>query len=164
MPAQDIMQKRIAFVVGHENWGKSRTLSGLKEICESRGRRLIIRDTEFLVRSMSNDDKPDSYIDFMNSTSRPAIIAALCPKFKKLKNYEDSRKSIDETLQFLRQRGYHLFFWVIEHQWAGTGRITQEEIEELRRNGVVEVFEGRNVESKSRARRFRAFVSDVVLA
>jgi hypothetical protein len=124
----------------------------------------MIRDTEFLVRSMSNDDKPDSYIGFTNSTARPAIIAALCPKFKKLKNYEDSRKSIDQTLQCLRRRGYLLFFWVIEHQWAGTGRMTQEEIVELHRIGIVEVFEGRNVESKSRARRLRAFVSDVVLA
>jgi hypothetical protein len=113
---------------------------------------------------MSNDDWPESYHDFMNSTRRPYLIAALCPKFKKLRRDDDPRKEIDATLQALQERGYRLYFWVIERKWGDQASVVgRDELSELRRYGTVEVFAGQDVESDQRARRFRSFVSDVVL-
>jgi hypothetical protein len=50
------MQPKIVFVVGHERWGKSKTLRSLTNGNIHR-RRIIISGTEFYVRRMSNDDK-----------------------------------------------------------------------------------------------------------
>jgi len=129
---------------------------------------VTIKDTVFFVRSMSNDDLPASFNRFISrlfsTAPKPAVIAALCPKFKKLQNFDQSDGAIDETLQSLRQGGYDIFFWVIEQAWEGTRKVSQKEIAELRHYGHVEVFEGNRQEYKSRARRLRTFVSDVVLA
>ncbi len=72
---------KIAFVVGHANWGKSKTLSALTN-GNYRLRRTTIAEDEFFIRRMSNDDQPKGYIKFMLSLDpalRPYLIAALCP-------------------------------------------------------------------------------------
>jgi hypothetical protein len=117
---------------------------------------------------MSNDDrpqaKPDSYFEFMDSTTlKAAIIAALCPNFESLRNFTRPDRAIDDALRSLQQRGYTLFFWVIEHAWKGDRRITADEIKQMRRYGAVEVFD-RKVEATLRAKQLRAFISNVVLA
>jgi hypothetical protein len=158
------MQKRIAFIVGHENFGKSQTIRALKEMCGSRGRRIIIKNTEFLTRDASNDDRPRPYIKYMGKTRRTFIVATLCPKFKALRTNSPD-KAIDKTLQSLRQRGYELFFWVIKHQWeaAGSNQVSRDEIKELGRYGTVRTLVDRNIDSKTRARRFRAFIEATAL-
>jgi hypothetical protein len=160
------MKEKVAvFVVGHEHWGKSRTLRELDQICDRQGRRITISSVEFFVRKTSNDDYPKRYQDFIGSISRPRFIAALCPKFRKLKHYgEDPQKVIDGTLQELRRRGYRLFFWVIEHKWnSPTEVVTHDEISELRNYGTVEVLTTVGMEAGQRARRFRRFLINVVL-
>jgi hypothetical protein len=74
---------KIAFVVGHKNWGKSQTLRSPTR-GNYRQRLATIGDVEFFVRRMSNDDVPDSFIKKMLSVDPahwPFIIAALCPDF-----------------------------------------------------------------------------------
>lgn len=156
-------EKVAAFVVGHEHWGKSWTLRELDQICRRRGRRITISGVEFLVRKTSNDDYPKRYNKFIDSISRPCLIAALCPKFRKLRNYDDSRKIADQNLQTLRRRGYRLFFWVIKHRWNSAGVVTRDEISELGNYGTVEVLAIANMEARRRAREFRRFVTNVVL-
>lgn len=157
--------KRLVFVVGHEDWGKSRTLRALIDVCHGQGKRINIDGTELFVRMMSNDDKPKPYHEFMRSLSKPYVIAALCPKFRSLRNYDDSAKAVDSTFEILQQHGYKFYFWVIEHKWQEEEMvITREELSELRRYGTVEVFERRGVESIQRARQLRSYVSNVVLA
>jgi len=154
------MTKRIFFVVGHENYGKSYTLRSLLDMCERRGWRVIIRETEIMIRRMSNDDQPKPFIKFMKRTSRTVIIAALCPKFERLGNSEDNPdKYVDETLRSLKKRGYDFHFWVLQHQWGEPYSVTPSEIGELKRNGHVEVLNGRNIEAKTRAKRLRAYIS-----
>lgn len=158
------MQKRIAFIVGHENFGKSQTIRALKEMCGSHGRCVIIKDTEFLTRDASNDDRPRPYFEYMGKTRRTFIIATLCPKFKAL-GTDRPAKAIDKMLQSLRKRGYELFFWVIKHQWgaAGSDTVGRDEIRELGRYGAVGVLDGRNVDSRTRAKEFRSFIEGTAL-
>jgi len=156
-------EKLVAFVVGHEKWGKSYTLRALHAICGEGANRVTIGKTEFLVRRSSNDDirqkKPDSYINFMYSVSSPYVIAALCPKFKKLRNYNHPKKVTDGILRGLRRKGYRLVFWVIKYRWGNSDKyVSRKEISELRRYGRVKVFEKVDAKNQARAKSFRAFV------
>ncbi len=164
----NMQEKRVAFVVGHENWGKSYTLRALFDICGRRGNCVTIDGIEFFVRKTSNDDivkHPRSYIEFMNRLSKPYVIAALCPKFKTFAKPDNDLKLADDILQALRRKGYRLFFWVIEHKWdRPTEVINQNEISELRRHGGVGIFTGVNHEAQIRAAAFREFVSNIALA
>ena len=158
-------QPVVAFVVGHENWGKSHTLFALKRICGSRRTQwyVTISGVRFRVRSQSNDDRPIPYVSFMQSFSGRYLVAALCPKFLKLKNYADPDEPIERVLKGLRRRRYRLAFWVIKHRWSNPARfISTEEISELRRYGKVGVFEGIRQPDRLMATRFRAFILRVL--
>jgi hypothetical protein len=155
------MEKHIAFIVGHANFGKSYTVRALKELCGSGGRRVMICDTEFLTRDMSNDDLHCKFVEFMASTHRPSIVATLCPKFDPSKY---PQATIGKTLQSLRKKGYALHFWVIKHQWEnmGDGMISVDEIDHLKSYGDVKVCKTRDLDSRRRAEQFQAFVSGVL--
>jgi hypothetical protein len=149
---------KIAFVVGHKQWGKSQTLSSLTND-NFRLRRTTIAGVEFFIRRMSNDDQPKGYIKFMKSLDpalRPYLIAALCPQF------DDPEAATNSVLTTLAER-YQLFFWVIEHQYGTTEVVSAKEIQGLRNFGTVEVFSP-TVEAPVRAKKFKQFVSNVVLA
>lgn len=150
---------RIAFVVGHANWGKSSTLRSLTG-GEYRQRRIEVRGTEFQIRRMSNDDRPDSFVAWINSIDPAAVpnaIATLCP------NFQNEAVPLDPLLENIRQRGYRLHFWVIEHQFGTSRTVSNQEITSLRKFGIVEVF-SKIVESEIRAIRLKTFIERIVLA
>jgi len=161
-----MQQKRVSFVVGHEHWGKSRTLRALTN-GDSYQRKITIGGVEFYVRRTSNDDFPERYVEFMNSrdpNTMPNLIASLCPKFEKLNNYDNTLKIADAVLRALRGKGYQLFFWVIEHRWGNPASVvTENEISELYRYGPVQVFSEIDAKDSVRAAELRTFVADVVL-
>ena len=149
---------KIAFVVGHSDWGKSKTLRAL-----TNGnywiKRTKINGVEFFVRRMSNDDLPDSFIRKMKSMNPavwPHIIAALCP------NFDDAKVSTRSILSDLRGKGYQLFFWVIQCQHGTDEVVSPGELALLRQFGKVEVFADRS-EAEVRAKRFASFIKNVVL-
>ena len=145
---------KVFFVVGHSNWGKSKTLRALTN-GNHRVRRTSISGIEYFIRRMSNDDLPESFIKRM-TTFRPAIwpniIAALCP------NFDDPEKQTAEVLKSLQDKGYKLFFWVLQKQY-GTGTIIRPaELSRLRAFGKVELFR-EIAEADARSRKFKAFVA-----
>jgi hypothetical protein len=157
------MKQRIVFVVGHRKWGKSLTLQALIDLC-GKGRRASFGGTEFLVKIMSNDDKPKPYFKFMEATTKEFIVAALCPVFNGLAN-SNRADAIDGLLAALRAKGYRFYFWVIKHQqFSGEEEVSAKEISKLRRYGVVRLFERRKVDRILRAKALRRFISSVVLA
>jgi hypothetical protein len=154
---------KIVFVVGHSNWGKSRTLKSLTD--DSRYiTKLKIRDIEFFIRRMSNDDKPKhdpeptSFINFwerQNPAVRSHLIGTLCPRF-------DSPELIQhKILEQLQEKGYQLFFWVIRLGWNRPDTITPNEIGLLKGFGIVEEFD-QEAEAHRRAVHLRAFISNRV--
>ena len=150
---------KIAFVVGHSNWGKSQTLLALTG-GNYRKRRTEINDVEFFVRRMSNDDRPSSFIKRMKSIDPkvwPHVIAALCPNFD-----DEERVSTESILVGLRKKGYELFFWVIQHQYGTSKTVASNELTVLRRYGKMEVLAER-CEADVRAKEFKSFIEKVVL-
>lgn len=149
---------KIAFVVGHAHWGKSLTLRALTND-EYHVKKVRIDNVEFFIRRMSNDDRLAGYVDFMKSVSpanKPFLIAALCP------NFHDAEASTESILTSLGDKGYQLYFWVIEHQFGTVEVVTTQEIQHLRTFGTVEVYSARS-DAVIRSESFSKFVSSTVL-
>jgi hypothetical protein len=128
---------KIVFVVGHENWGKSKTLKSL-----TNGSRYIknysINNINWFIRRMSNDDYPDKYYDFMDNLdikTKSNVIAAFCPNFDEKRN----EKTV-EILNSLKNKGYDLYFWVIEHQFITKKKMDSSFINELKNFGEVKIY------------------------
>jgi hypothetical protein len=153
------MKPTIVFVVGHERWGKSHTLRFLTN-GEWHRRYVQIKDTEFYIRRMSNDDKPESYVKFMEALSpqkRAFLIAALCP------NFDRASAKTASILKSLKAKGYKLFFWVIQNQYGTNKKVKPEEISKLGAYGAVEVF-SKSAEAKQRAGALRSYIETNVIA
>ncbi|MDH2916567.1 MAG: alpha/beta hydrolase [Gallionella sp.] len=149
---------KIAFVVGHANWGKSKTLRALTND-NYRVNRIMIGGVDFFIRRMSNDDQAEGYLNFMNDVHpaiKPNLIAALCP------NFHEPEAATFSILTDLRSKGYQLFFWVIKHQFGTADAVTENQINRLSEFGMVEVF-SKQVEASARSKAFKQFVLDVVL-
>jgi len=152
------MPKGIAFVlVGHKNWGKSRTLKALAD-GSSHLQTLSIKSHDFFVRRMSNDDVPEKlpnrFTDFVKNlepNSCPYLIVTLCPSFI------DSLPKTKVVLQELVKK-YQLFFFVLRYKYGRDKEISDDEIERLKRFGEVKVFSTKNAEAEVRAKAFRAFI------
>jgi hypothetical protein len=148
---------RVAFVTGHANWGKSRTLRALTG--GNVHQQLIqIGDAEFFIRRMSNDDRPAEFYDFIREiqpSRRPELILAFCPDFQE----PMTRRCLDQ----LQRKRYRLFFWVMRQRFGNGQFVTPEEIAALCEYGHVEVFDSAQAQEHTRARALRAFIENIVL-
>lgn len=134
------------FVVGHENWGKSRTLKALTGHHQVRWH--AIDERLFFIRRMSNDDYPRDWAAAVRSldvSANPFVIFTVCPK-------AEAKKSLREL-----GRKYDLFFWVIRLRQNGGGEVTKDQVRMLKSLGTVEVFEG-CAQPRVRATAFLRFV------
>ena len=152
------------FVVGHRNWGKSKTLQALKKSIGSNKQNIDIKKTKFFIRIMSNDDRPNRFIEFLNKldpSQRPYLIATLCPNFDdRLMNTK--KPNTEKMLQQLR-KNYNLFFFVLVHRWhkKRDGRITESEIKKLKKFGEVKLYSAndkRDNANVTRAKEFRKYI------
>jgi hypothetical protein len=146
------MKKGKAFIlVGHENWGKSRTIYALTE--SNHVGWFTIHGTNFFIRRMSNDDKPDELLEFIRKTfpvRKPYIIITLCP------NFEKRWKNTTKIIGLLKEK-YDLYFLIIKKKFIDDNEITQQEIDNLSLQGIVEIIEER-INDRSRAERLKAFI------
>jgi len=140
-------------LVGHEDWGKSETLYHLVGGSRHKGW-ITINNLNVFVRHMSNDDIPDSFIDFINNISteiKPYIVVALCPNFK------DPEAKTDYILKTIIKKGYGLHFWVLRYKYGSNYGITAEEINELKKHGEVTVY-SEKTEAEVRTTAFREYL------
>jgi hypothetical protein len=150
----DMSNKKIVFVVGHENWGKSKTLKALTD--NSR----YVKNHElggliWFIRRMSNDDRPDSYYTFMDKLTTPYLIAAFCP------NFDDERSKITVALlEKLNDKGYKLYFWVLKNQFTSGLSMSSDYIEKLKKFGEVEVY-SKNSDSSIRATELKKYIEKI---
>ncbi len=153
------MSKGKAFVlVGHRNWGKSRTLKALAD-GSSHLQTLTIKSHDFFIRRMSNDDVPEKlpnrftdFVENLDSDLYPYLIVTLCP------NFTDALPKTKAVLQDLAKK-YQLFFFVLRYKYGRDKEVPDDEIERLKRFGEVKVFSTKNAEAEVRAKEFRAFIA-----
>ncbi len=143
-------------LVGHEDWGKSETLYHL--VGRSRNKGWIkINNIDVFVRHMSNDDIPESFIDFINKVTperKRNIVVALCP------NFSEPTARTEHVLRTLRQKHYDIHFWVLQFKYGTSYGITLTEIDNLRAYGQVEIYAGRD-EAEARARLFSEYLTGI---
>ncbi|MGE3642034.1 MAG: hypothetical protein AB7G28_26055 [Pirellulales bacterium] len=136
-------------VVGHKQWGKSRTLKSLTN--ESHQLRSIsIADRHVFIRRMSNDDRPSDFRNFVQElrpATREHAIMAFCPVFD---------KDADEILRDLKNR-YDIYAFVLRHSFDGERQISTVEIDALQEYATVEVFD-RKADCRERAGALRKFI------
>lgn len=146
------MKKGKAFIiVGHENWGKSRTLYSLTK-SHHKGW-FEIHGIWFFIRRMSNDDKPKELLTYVKNTvptTKPFIIITLCPSFKV------AWKNTTKILQILESK-YELFFLVIKKKYINSEEISEDEINNLKKYGIIEIIENK-IEDIKRAKRLQRFI------
>lgn len=146
--------KKIIFAVGHANWGKSLTLKLLTN--NNRYLRNYTLGTHnWFIRRMSNDDQPDGYYEFIRTLDpkiTPRVIAAFCP------NFDEERNNITAgLLDSLKDKGYELYFWVLEKQFNTNIPIEPSYIEKLKSFGEVWVY-SKHEEAKIRALDLKQFI------
>lgn len=144
------MERGKAFlVVGHRQWGKSRTLKALTDDSHH-ARFLSIAKRHLFVRRMSNDDKPSDYrrvVSELRPTRHEFVILGFCPVFD---------KDADEILGELKEH-YAIHSFVLRNSYDRARHISAQEIARLRAFGPVEVFD-HHAESADRADALRAFI------
>jgi hypothetical protein len=143
--------KKVVFVVGHENWGKSKTLKALTD--DSRYiKNYKLGAHEWFIRRMSNDDQPDGYYEFMDKLTKSYLIAAFCP------NFDEERYEITvDLLNELKNKGYELYFWVLKIQFTTGLEMSADYIEKLKNFGNVEVYSKKS-EASIRSSELRKFI------
>ncbi len=137
-------------VVGHKNWGKSRTLRSLTGE-NAHVQWVPIAGQRLFVRRMSNDDQPEGFDEFVCSldpAKKKNVIVAFCPVF------EDG--DAGALLRKLSE-GFNIFSFVIRHAFDGKREIDQVEIDALGRFGPVKCLEHRG-DAPLRARALRDFI------
>lgn len=151
--------------VGYSHWGKSATLEALEKQLSPfrrapRGKILKIRNRDFFMTRISNDDYPEEYVRILTGLrpfNQPYLILAFCPNL-----FDELRKRAREALQTLGRNGYSLYFWVLQtKQGMGIGqhqaRIDRRDIKALALFGTVRKFSGNGL-PWVRAEKFQAFV------
>lgn len=149
------MHGKAFFIVGHKNWGKSKTLKALS------GGRLLrcfsIDSKQFFFRRMSNDDRPDEFFqalrDLLKSPDKPLVIIALCPTF----NDPTKRQQLIKALRGF-SRGYRLFFFVLRFAYHGSRSIKDTELRNLEKFGTVKVLTQSKTGQGKRAQAFKSFI------
>ena len=151
------MKKGKAFVVvGHSHWGKSRTIRSLTGSTHIGW--FELDDLTIFIRRMSNDDKPDSLVDFLKKIDpglKPIIIIALCP------NFDDRNRKTKGILRLVGKK-YVPYFFVLRQRYSRrcgkTEEVTHKEIGTLRSIGRVKLVRGR-LPDYLRARALKEFMT-----
>jgi hypothetical protein len=148
--------KKAFIYVGHSNWGKSFTLRRLTNN-SSYVKTININNKWVWVRKMSNDDKPQELLDFVNSIPSnwyQNFILAYCP------THENVNNRIARRILNSLQQSCQLFFFVQERMFSDQSQIIPEpEISYLREIGNVQVLQGHSGDS-IRSARFLDFIRE----
>ena len=145
-------------LVGHSNWGKSKTLKALtNDIVQYRY--WDIADRTFFIRRMSNDDFSQDLKEFVENLSpdkQEFVLLTLCPDF------DEPLKYAKANLIKLSQK-YTLNFFVLQYAYDSDRSVSSTEIGKLKEYGSVEVFTSKNAEAVTRAKALRRFIESVVM-
>jgi hypothetical protein len=143
------MKGKAFLVVGHTRWGKSSTLKALTD--DRPVWYWKFQEKTFFVKRMSNDDGIDQWRDAVSPSrpeKHPLLVVAMCPN-------EDAV----ETLEGL-SCDYDLNFWVIRHQFAGNGVVTDDQLKPFLRLGTFEIFGDKRAEAEARGQALRTFIKN----
>jgi hypothetical protein len=143
------MAKGKAFLlVGHQNWGKSKTLTALTGGSHY-VRKITIKGVEFFIRRTSNSDSEPSYLTFIKNVTAPNLIISFSSNF-------------GNTAQILSilQSKYDLYFFVLECQYNNPAiSIPGTEISQLKPHAAPpNIYSPKQSPAPTRAAAFRAYI------
>jgi hypothetical protein len=125
--------KKVFLLVGHENFGKSRTLIELTGSNNSKYEYEIVQGLCFWLSRKSNDDLGKNLLDKVKDyieNGAEYMLLAFCPFFSENEN-DDSRYT-RQILNTLRKTGYEIYAFILKDSWDGAQHIENDEINILR--------------------------------
>jgi hypothetical protein len=128
--------RKAFLLVGHENFGKSKTLV---ELTESRNsQHIYIEKKYFALKRKSNDDIGENLLKYVKDVLKNKyceyLLLCFCPDFK------DSKKYSVQILETLKNE-CELYFFVLMKQFRGNKVVSPNEIKELKKYGKVFQYE-----------------------
>ena len=146
-------------VVGHSDWGKSKTLKALTG-GNIHKVRVNIKGYDICIKRMSNDDEPEkekllNYLQEIDPNIKPIILITLCPDF------DDSSKKTNKILKLLSNKYNNIFFWVLKRKYGSIEEVSNDEIQMLKSFGKVSVFSDK-AEASDRALELERFIKSVL--
>jgi hypothetical protein len=171
---------RIAvLLVGHANFGKSRTLVKLSGSKNSRSiyianKRFALQrksngdlnNYEFILQRKSNGDigyvfkeKVDEYIH----QNIEYLLLTFCPDFDDMYNYSEA------VLKLLKENNYKIYSFVLKQKFNGNGSVKKSEIRKLEEYcaGIGDckgVRECDATDEDERAKELKGYIEDIILA
>jgi hypothetical protein len=154
------MKKGKAFlVVGHANWGKSRTLKYLTG-GNVHVRNFPIGGNRFLIRRMSNDDYSENFSDYvinLNQEHDQYIIITFCP------NIDDRKNETIKLLKILSSK-YDLYAFVLKYQYNSENTVADESINLLKNYcNLINIFEMKHADANHRASSLYDFIKNTLI-
>ena len=149
------MSKGTAFlVIGHANWGKSKTLKALTE-GNVHIKHKMFKEKIFFIRRMSNDDLSEKYKIFtlaLDQKYDENIIVSFCPNI-------DNR--IKDTIFILKnlESKYELHSFILKHQYGSNSIISSDEIDLVNTYSKdILIYTKVNAESEERAQALKKYI------
>lgn len=141
----------VVLVVGHRQWGKSRTIGA---VSAKRGW-VTLTGRRFFVRRMSNDDQPKGYEAFISALTpakKPLVLMAYCPE--------------SGPPRFLRALAakYKVCAFVLDHAFSGSRTISPAEIATLTQYATVSRFSSPRRPAPERAEALGRFIKRCLAA
>jgi hypothetical protein len=139
--------KKAFLLVGHENFGKSRTLV---ELTKSRNsQHTLIENKYFALKRKSNDDIGKELLNYVKgilaNKDCEYLLLCFCP------NFIDSKKCSEKILETLKKE-CQLYSFVLVKQFGTDKKVTQEEIENLKKySNVFEYNESEDARDRADA-------------
>jgi hypothetical protein len=143
--------KKAFILVGHSNWGKSKTLYHFTG--QTYVHSFMINGKNLEIKRMSNDDIYEELfpaIERLINREIDYLIIAFCP------NFVDPRKKAEEILKKLREK-YNLYFFVLHKKYGSNKYISEDELVILKSYGIVENF-SLSEDANNRAEAFKKFI------
>jgi len=144
--------KKVFFLVGHENFGKSRTLV---ELTGSTNRKYLkLGQVECLVRRKSNDDIKKDLLDEAKEIVRTdfqCVIIALCP------NFESPERWTRDIIEVFRNAGFDVHFFVLKDEYSGSRVVSDKEVAILKSYGTTVLYE-KSREAAVRAKELEKYI------
>jgi hypothetical protein len=146
--------KKVFIVVGHSNWGKSKTIKNL--IHPKLHGFFNIKKYKIFSRNMSNDDESEKLLNFikkLDTTKKSLLVMTLCP------NFENENRNTKKILEILQNKKYEIYFFILKNKYLNPiNKITEKEIDKLKKYSSNFEILNKNYESNIRANKLKKFI------
>jgi hypothetical protein len=149
--------KKAFILVGHENFGKSKTIVQLTGKKNSSFDDDIVKERSLFLFRKSNDDKGEGLLTCLKGAIEKGaeyMLIASCPVFNRNETDNGNTREILKTLQ---ESGYEIYAFILKESWNATQRIEDADLAALKPY-CQKTQEATSRDAQERAKELRQFI------